>query len=68
MRRIKVTLSADGTQHIEVLGAAGSGCLDLTRALEQRLGKPAGERTLKPEHATEDSQEADPVREQEPDA
>lgn len=50
MRKIKVTLKPDGTQVIEVFGASGPDCLDLTRPLEQRLGRPSGERALKPEY------------------
>jgi len=49
MRRIRVTIGADGSQRIEVLDAAGSECLELTRDLEQRLGRQDGERSLKPE-------------------
>jgi hypothetical protein len=47
MRKIKVTLHRDGTQKIEALGAEGESCLELTRALERRLGVQQGERTLK---------------------
>ena len=58
MKKIKITLHKDGTQKIEVLGAVGESCLELTRQLEQRLGKPAGQRELKPEyHQTQNEQE-----------
>lgn len=50
MKKIKITLHKDGTQKIEVLGAVGSECLEFTRALEARLGKPLGERQLKSEY------------------
>lgn len=50
MRKIKVTLKPDGTQRVEVEGASGPECLDLTRELERRLGRAEGERTLKPEY------------------
>lgn len=50
MKKIKITLHKDGTQKVEVLDAVGSECTEFTRALEQRLGAPIGERTLKPEY------------------
>ena len=54
MKKIKITLHKDGTQKIEVLGAAGSECLEFTQALENRLGTPLGEREFKPEfHETQ---------------
>ena len=49
VKKIRITLLKDGTQKIEVLGAAGDACLEFTRALEKRLGAVEGERTLKPE-------------------
>ena len=49
MKKIKITLRSDGTQEIEVEGASGEECLELTRELEKRLGRSQGERTLKPE-------------------
>lgn len=60
MRKIKVTIHKDGTQHVEVLNGNGESCLDLTRALENRLGKPEGERVYKQEyHETEQVVETD---------
>ncbi|MFB3788412.1 MAG: DUF2997 domain-containing protein [bacterium] len=50
MKKIKITLHKDGTQKIEVLGGTGETCMEFTRELEQRLGKPIGERILKPEY------------------
>lgn len=50
MRKIKITLHKDGTQKVEVLGATGPECIQFTSELEQRLGRPIGERTLKPEY------------------
>lgn len=50
MKKIKITLHKDGTQKLEVLGASGSECVEFTRELENRLGKPLGARQLKPEH------------------
>ena len=50
MKKIRITLFKDGTQRLEVLGASGDECLSFSRDLEERLGLPAGERTLKPEH------------------
>jgi hypothetical protein len=54
MRKIKITLHKDGTQKVEVLGAVGEECVELTRQLEQRLGAPEGERVLKPEYYEEE--------------
>ncbi len=62
MKKIKVTLHKDGTQHIEALGATGEECIEFTRELEQRLGTPVGERTLKPE-CFEQISEEEQVRE-----
>ena len=50
MKKIKITLHKDGTQKVEVLGAIGSECVEFTRELEKRLGKPIGERVLKSEY------------------
>ena len=49
MKKIQITIRKDGTQKVEVLGAVGSECQELTRDLERRLGKAEGERSLKPE-------------------
>ena len=59
MRKIKITIHKDGTQKVEVIGAAGADCVELTRPLEERLGAQQGERELKPEYY-----EAEPVVEQ----
>lgn len=56
MKKIKITLSTDGTQKIEVLGAEGEECLEFSRALEERLGMPAGERILKEEYYENEAQ------------
>ena len=53
MRKIKVTIHKDGTQHVEVLNDGGEHCLDFTAALEKRLGKQEGERVFKPEYHEE---------------
>jgi len=50
MKKIQITLHKDGTQKVEVFGAVGAECLELTRELEKRLGAPLGERVLKPEY------------------
>lgn len=50
MRKMRITLHKDGTQTIEVLGFKGSGCVEFTKQLEERLGTPIAERTLKPEY------------------
>lgn len=47
--RYKITIKKDGTSVVEVLEGEGDSCLIRTQALEQRLGKPEGERVLKPE-------------------
>lgn len=62
MKKIRVTLHKDGTQKLEVLGAVGSECVELTRELENRLGRPVGERVLKPEY---DQTETESEREHE---
>lgn len=49
MKKMKITLSRDGTQKIEVLNATGDDCLAFTHAMEQRLGRQQGVRTRKPE-------------------
>jgi Protein of unknown function (DUF2997) len=63
MKRIKITIAKDGTQRVEVLGAQGTECIKFTEKLEQRLGVPVGERTLKPECELEC--ESEHIREQE---
>jgi phage baseplate assembly protein W len=50
MKKMKITLLKDGTQKVEVLNAVGDECEAFTQALENRLGTPLGERTLKPEY------------------
>lgn len=50
MRKIQITLHRDGTQKVEVVGACGPECLEFTRELENRLGKPIRDRVLKPEY------------------
>ena len=47
MKKIKIKISGDGTQSIEVLGARGDECVDFTPKLESRLGVSEGERRLK---------------------
>ena len=54
MKKVKITIHKDGTQKIEVLGATGDSCLELTRELERRLGSPMGERELKAEFHEEE--------------
>jgi len=50
MRKMRITLHKDGTQTIEVFGFKGNGCIEFTKQLEERLGKPVAERILKPEY------------------
>jgi hypothetical protein len=50
MRKIRVKISSAGHPSIEVLDARGEACVELTKALEERLGTPGGERELKPEY------------------
>lgn len=57
MKKIKITLHRDGTQKIEVLGAAGESCVELTRQLEKRLGTQVGGRVLKAEYHEEEPQQ-----------
>jgi hypothetical protein len=64
MKKIKITLHKDGTQKVEALGVVGESCLELTKALEHRLGVEEGGRTLKPEFEIEPS-ELESEREQE---
>ncbi|MBP7053725.1 MAG: DUF2997 domain-containing protein [Phycisphaerae bacterium] len=65
MKKIKITLHKDGTQKVEVFGAEGpEDCLEFTRQLEKRLGKPIGERVHKcdygpVEHETERQREVE---------
>lgn len=60
MRKMKITLHKDGTQKVEVLGAVGQECVELTRELERRLGRQLGERELKSEyHETEQETQHD---------
>ena len=54
MKKIKVTIHKDGTQHVEVLNGAGEDCTEFTSVLEGRLGKQEGERVLKPEYYEEE--------------
>jgi len=49
MSKIKITLHPDGTPEIEVIDHVGPDCLTFTEKLEKRLGRPEGQRTLKPE-------------------
>lgn len=54
MKKIIITIHKDGTQRVEVVGAAGESCVEFTRELERRLGARVGERELKPEHELEE--------------
>lgn len=56
MKKMKITLHQDGTQKVEVVGAAGDECLRFSRELEQRLGTSLGERELKPEYYETESE------------
>jgi hypothetical protein len=42
MTEIEVVISKDGTVTVEAIGVVGTGCLDLTRALEEALGSVEG--------------------------
>ena len=48
MKKIKIVIAKDGSQRLEVLGAAGDECIAFTRDLERRLGVPSSVRVLKP--------------------
>lgn len=39
MPEIEVVISPDGTVTVEVKGAVGAGCLDISKALESALGE-----------------------------
>ena len=39
MAEIEIVISADGQVTVEVKGAVGASCTDLTRALEEALGE-----------------------------
>lgn len=55
MKKMKITLHKDGSQKIEVLGAAGDGCLEFTQEMERRLGEMEGAREFKPEYEKAES-------------
>lgn len=52
---MRIILHKDGTQTIEVFGAKGSGCIEFSKHLEERLGSPVGERVLKNEYYQEEN-------------
>ena len=49
MKKIKITIGADGSTKVEALGFQGASCEDATRSLEEALGDTT-EKKLKPEH------------------
>ena len=59
MKKMIITIHKDGTQKVEVVGAVGDACVELTHQLENRLGVQVGERTLKPEYELEEETEAE---------
>jgi hypothetical protein len=59
-RRIKVSIPRGGAVKMEVVGACGPGCMNLTRGIEQALGTVVSDEQ-KPEYV-------DPVTELEEDA
>lgn len=59
VKKIRITISRDGTQRVEVEDAIGDECVRFTRDLERRLGHAVGERTLKPEYHDEPPREAE---------
>ncbi len=65
MQKIKVTLHQDGSQTIEVIGDDGQNCLDLTKALEDRLGTPQSQRQMKPEFEASTESVPEIIRESE---
>ncbi len=56
MKKIRITLRRDGTQIVEVLDAVGPDCREFSRAFEERLGIPEGDRVFKPEYYESDSE------------
>ena len=53
MAEITVIIKRDGETLIDVEGFSGVGCTELTKALEEALGKQ-GERRFKPEYYEEE--------------
>ncbi len=53
MKKIRIVLRKDGSQSLEVIGAEGDECIELTAELERRLGSIDGVRELKPEFDAE---------------
>lgn len=53
MKEVQIVIKKDGSVTVDVVGAVGSECQDITKPLIDRLGK-AGKETLKDEfYATE---------------
>ncbi len=48
-QEINLIIDPDGRVHIEVRGAKGLECLELTRPLEEALGGQVEERTMTPD-------------------
>ncbi len=63
LEEIDVTIDADGRVHIEVRGAKGGECLDLTRPLEEGLGGQVEERRMTPEAYEQTEDQAQPNEE-----
>jgi hypothetical protein len=53
LQEIEVYIDKDGTVRIEVRGAKGNSCLELTKGLEKALGGQVEAREMTPEAGTE---------------
>ena len=63
LQEIDIFIEKDGQVRLEVRGAKGTNCLDLTRALEEALGGDVTSREMKPE-AYETNEQREQQREQ----
>jgi hypothetical protein len=59
--RVIVTIDKKGTPKVEASGVSGSGCQDLTRAMQDALGRD-GETTRKPEFFEQQAQQVAQAR------
>ncbi len=64
LEEIDVTIDSDGRVHIEVHGAKGNECLDLTRPLEEALGGQVEERRMTPEAYEQEENQSQTSEEQ----
>lgn len=55
MRQVEITVSPTGETKVEVIGGQGASCSDLTRAIEESIGKTTGD-VKKPEYHQQSTQ------------